>query len=54
MSVEEFNDFLQPLLFKLTKEGNKPCYIDGDFNIDLLKTTSHPPSAKCDLNYSTS
>ena len=44
MSIESFNDFyLNPLLDKLSKE-NKTIFLLGDFNIDLLKYDSHPPT----------
>ena len=42
MSLNEFNDeFLQPLLTKLSVEHNKKIYLMGDFNVDLLKADLH-------------
>ena len=42
MDRNDFNDnFLKPLLDKLSMEKNKNMYITGDFNFDLLKTSSH-------------
>ena len=38
MNIESFNDnYLAPLLDKLSKESNKKIFLLGDFNIDLLK-----------------
>ena len=36
ISEIEFNAILKPLAYKLKTEG-KPCWITGDFNMDLLK-----------------
>lgn len=36
MSIYEFNEFLEPLLDKISSE-NKSIYLLGDFNIGLLK-----------------
>ena len=42
MEGNDFNDeFLKPLLDKLSVEKNKNIYIAGDFNFDLLKSCSH-------------
>ena len=47
MSVEEFNNgYLHPLIEKLSKEDKKSCYIAGDFNFNLLKTTTHTPTTE--------
>ena len=32
----EFNSNLEPLLTKI-RNKKKPCYLTGDFNMDLLK-----------------
>ena len=46
MNTKEFIDNkLSDLLNKLSKEHNKKIYISGDFNFDLLKSTSHPDTA---------
>ena len=42
MPLNEFNDdFLQPLITKLSAEHNKRIYLMGDFNVDLLKADRH-------------
>ena len=46
MSLNEFNeDFLHPLLLKLSPEHNKKIFLMGDFNVDLLKADKHPDSS---------
>ena len=42
MNTSQFNDNkLNELLGKLSHEMNKKVYIAGDFNFDLLKTSTH-------------
>ena len=42
MSTTEFTDHkLNDLMLKLSLEQNKKIYIAGDFNFDLLKTSTH-------------
>ena len=42
MSTTEFTDHkLNDLMLKLSLERNKKIYIAGDFNFDLLKTSTH-------------
>ena len=42
MSTTEFTDHkLNDLMLKLSLECNKKIYIAGDFNFDLLKTSTH-------------
>ena len=36
----EFNDLLENCVSAVTRE-NKPCYLLGDFNFDILKYSSH-------------
>lgn len=42
MDQNEFNDdYLKPLLDKISNEKNKNVYIAGDFNFDLLNSSTH-------------
>ena len=43
MNINEFNDYLNELLDKLSKE-NKTIFLLGDFNINLLNYDIHPPT----------
>ena len=40
----EFVEYLTPVLRKINKE-NKPCQICGEFNINLLRSVTHPNQA---------
>ena len=42
-NIADFNDSMH---FVLEKIACQPCYIMGDFNLDLLKHELHPPSEK--------
>ena len=54
MEPSDFNEnYLKPLLFKLGKESNKPIYLNGDFNLDLIKVSSHQETSEF-LNIMTS
>ena len=44
-SVHDFTEAIQPLLYKIKRE-NKICHILGDYNIDLLKSDTHTPTAE--------
>ena len=47
MDVDYFNDtYIRPLITKLSLEKNKNISIAGDFNIDLLKVSSHDSSSE--------
>ena len=44
MDLNDFNsNYLNKLLDKVSKE-NKTIFLLGDFNVDLLKYESHPPT----------
>ena len=45
IDVEQFNDNLEHLLKTLTKE-RRPCYLLGDYNINLLKQDKHLPTKR--------
>ena len=42
-NIVDFNDTMLSILEKVTRY---PCYIMGDFNLDLLKHDKHPPTEK--------
>ena len=42
--VDDFNDFLEKLLDKISTE-NKDVFLLGDYNMDLLKSDIKPISA---------
>jgi hypothetical protein len=43
--VEKFNDNLELLLKTLAKE-HRPCYLLGDYNVNLLKQDKHLPTRR--------
>ena len=43
MEFNEFNDYLNELLRKLSSE-NKSAIFLGDFNVDLIKYDNHHPT----------
>ena len=42
-NIVDFNNTMHSILEKVTRY---PCYIMGDFNLDLLKHDKHPPTEK--------
>ena len=51
-NISDFNDSIHDILEKVS---NYPCYIMGDFNLDLLKHELHRPSEKfLDIMYANS
>ena len=42
-NIAHFNDAIHGILEKV---ANRPCYIMGDFNLDLLKHELHRPTEK--------
>ena len=47
MDTDVFNeDYLRPLVDKLSLEKNKNICLSGDFNVNLLNVSSHLPSSE--------
>ena len=47
LDADDFNEFeLRPFIQKLSKHSNKEIFIAGDFNFDLLNTSTHNTSSE--------